>query len=53
MKFGLFLGTEYPARRSMTARGDSLIEQVRPARDPGFDCALAGIPLAVSQYQRG
>ena len=42
MKFGLFLGTEYPARRSMAARVESLVQQVRAARDLGFDCALAG-----------
>lgn len=42
MKFGLFLGAEYPARRSMAARVNALVEQVRLARDLGFDCALAG-----------
>ena len=42
MKFGLFLGAEYPARQSMTARINSLIEQVRLASSLGFDCALAG-----------
>ena len=42
MKFGLFLGSEYPARRSMEARIIALIEQVRLANSLGFDCALAG-----------
>ena len=42
MQFGLFLGAEYPARRSMAARVNALVEQVRLARDLGFDCALAG-----------
>ncbi len=42
MKFGMFLGSEYLARRSMVARLDALLEQVRTARDLGFDCVLAG-----------
>ncbi len=42
MKFGLFLGTEYPARQSMVPRIEALVEQVRTARDLGFDCVLAG-----------
>ena len=42
MKFGLFLGTEYPARQSMVPRVQALVEQVRLARDLGFDCVLAG-----------
>ena len=42
MKFGLFLGSEYPARRSMAPRVNALIEQVRLASSLGFDCALAG-----------
>ncbi len=42
MKFGLFLGAEFPARRSMEARIHALVEQVRLANSMGFDCALAG-----------
>ena len=42
MKFGIFLGTEYPARQPMTRRVDALIEQVRLASALGFDSAIAG-----------
>ena len=42
MKFGLFLGSEYPARQPMTQRVSALVEQVRLASSLGFDSALAG-----------
>ena len=42
MKFGIILGSEFPARRPMTARLDALLEHVRTARDFGMDCVLVG-----------
>ena len=45
MKFGLFLGSEYPARQPMTQRVSALVEQVRLASSLGFDCALGGPAL--------
>jgi probable F420-dependent oxidoreductase len=42
MKFGLELGSEYLARRPMTARLDAMLEHVRTARHLGFDSVLAG-----------
>lgn len=42
MKVGLELATEDVAGKSLRPRFEEMVEQVRDARDYGFDCVLAG-----------
>lgn len=51
MRFGLELNTQYPAGDAPAARLEENLEQVRAARDAGFDSVWAGHHYLSTPYQ--
>ena len=51
MKFGLFLVAQNPAEDSMVQRLHEMVEQVRAARDAGFDLIATGQHYLSAPYQ--